>query len=81
MAGTIFLGLVLIVVGFFAVWKSYVFEEYIGNLAELMSSPQWSWLSWKLLGVVFMFLGAIMVFGLLPLVFGRLFGNFFHIEF
>lgn len=70
------LGLLITAVGFFMVWKTHRWREYVGSLNDILGYPQWSWLDWNVLGVLTMVIGVVVMFGLLQtflaLTLGRL---------
>lgn len=62
--GSFVLGLLIIAVGFFMIWKTHRWQEYVGSLNDILGYPQWSWLDWDTLGVLTMVIGAVVMFGL-----------------
>lgn len=74
--GLFILGALMMGVGFLAVWKTNWFLENLGDIGELFGSGQ-QWLSWKLVGLVLMFLGFLVAFGLLELFFAATIGGLF----
>ncbi len=78
--GSFFLGFVLFVAGFFAVWRTRILRDYVGDLSTLVGAPEHEWLDWKLLGVIAMLLGILIMFGIFPLLWQLTVGSFFRIE-
>lgn len=74
--GFFILGMLMMGIGFLAVWKTNWFLENLGDIGELFGSTQ-TWLSWKLVGIVLMFLGFMVAFGLLQAFFGATVGGLF----
>lgn len=79
MIGSFLLGLVFLVAGFLMLWRTRIFREFVGDLATVLGSPERTWLDWKLLGVIFMFVGMLLIFGILPRLLSRIVGNISHV--
>ena len=73
------IGLVMVIVGFFAVWKTDWFIRNFGDLGEAFGAVGATWMSWKLFGVIFMFLGFFIAFDLFGQVFGGILRTLFSI--
>lgn len=75
--GLIFLGLILLALGFTMVWRTNVFLQWFGDLGAMLGFINANWLSWKVLGMLFMVLGFLLATNLLQLflqvTLGRLF--------
>lgn len=65
------------VIGFLIVWKTKVFLETFGDLGSLLNMYDKPWISWKTLGVILIFLGFMIAFGLFQLFFSVVFGRLF----
>ena len=63
-------------VGFMAVWKTNWFLENLGDISMLFGNGQ-QWLSWKVVGLILLFGGFLVAFGLLQLFFAATIGQFF----
>jgi hypothetical protein len=74
--GIFLLGLIMMAIGFMAVWKTNWFLQNFGDISELFGSGQ-QWLSWKAVGLFFMFLGFLVAFGLIQAFFGATIGGLF----
>jgi len=61
----------MIILGFFAVSKTQWFLRNLGDIGQAFGAVGATWMSWKLFGLIFMFLGFFIAFDL----FGRLFGG------
>lgn len=70
------MGLVFVVVGFLAVWKSYWFRRNIGDINELFGYPGVTWLNWNTVGIFLLFIGVIIMFGLFQLAMVSFLGPF-----
>lgn len=75
--GLMLLGLVLLAIGFFMVWKTNLFLQWFGDIGEMLGFVNANWLSWKVLGMLLMILGFLLATNLLQLflqvTLGRLF--------
>ncbi|MAF81054.1 hypothetical protein CL628_03515 [bacterium] len=65
------IGLIMVIIGFFAVAKTQWFLRNLGDLGEAFGAIGATWMSWKVFGLIFMGLGFAIAFDL----FGRLFGG------
>lgn len=78
-----FLGLVigipLMVVGFFAVWKTRWFIDSLGDISAVFSNNSTPWLSWKLVGLFLIIFGYLLAFGLFGALFGGITKNIFFL--
>lgn len=74
--GVIF-GLAMMVVGFFAVWKTDTFVKNFGDVGAMFGNPENPYASWKIVGVVLMIAGFIIGTGLLTLFLQVLLGSLF----
>lgn len=75
--GGFILGVILMAVGFLAVWKTNWFLENLGDVGEMIGVYDKPWLSWKTLGVAFIFIGFMIAFGLFQVFFAAIFGRIF----
>lgn len=69
------IGLVLIVVGFYMVWKGSRLRQTVGDLASIIGV---SWLDWPVIGVVIMVAGGLLMTGLLETLLLGLLGGFLN---
>lgn len=67
----------MMVVGYFAVARTNWFLENLGDLSAIFGEGK-SWLSWKLLGILFLIFGFLIAFGLLQLFFAVTLGGLFR---
>lgn len=76
--GGFILGLILMVAGFFMVWRTNIFLTSFGDISELFGATGASWLSWKIVGMILMVIGFLVAFGLLSLFFQLTIGRLFQ---
>jgi hypothetical protein len=53
----IFLGIILMALGFFMVWRTNLLVQWFGDLSLLTGV---NWLSWKIVGLAFMLFGFLL---------------------
>ena len=70
-------GVTMMVIGFFTIWKTQWFIRNFGDLGQAVGAVGATWLSWKLFGVIFLFLGFFFAFGLFSTIFGGLLNSLF----
>lgn len=75
--GLFLFGLILMVIGFLAVWKTYWFTQNLGEISDLLQFQTTRYVNWKTVGVVMMIIGFIIAFGLLDLFFEVVVSRFF----
>ena len=66
--GHFFLGLFLMVVGFMIVWKSESILSFFGPIGffeKYLGSEGGSRLGWKLIGILFLFIGFLVTIGMI----------------
>ena len=78
----IFLGFLIIIVGFFFIWKAYWIVSYFGRIEwaeEKLSLSGGTKFFWKMFGLLIIFLGFLTIFnllgGIILSIFGRTFSN------
>jgi hypothetical protein len=71
------LGMIIMAVGFFTVVRTDIFLQSFGDLGEMFGIPNASWMSWKMAGILLMFVGFMIAFGLLQLFFRATIGQLF----
>jgi hypothetical protein len=71
-------GVLLMAIGFFMVYRTNVFEDSLGNLGDALGLMNANWLSWKLLGILFLIIGFLVAFSLLQLFLALTIGQFVH---
>lgn len=71
-------GVIMMIIGFFAVRKTDWFLQNLGDLSEMFGAMNARWLSWKLFGVVFLLLGFMIAFGLFEAFFAATIGPLFQ---
>jgi len=74
--GFFVLGMIMMTVGFFAVWKTNYFLQWFGDISELFGVVNAQWLSWKAFGVFLMFFGFLIAFNLFGTIFAGTIGQF-----
>ena len=77
--GLIFLGLIMMAVGFLMVWRTNLLLQWFGDLGETLGFFGARWLSWKTAGILFMLFGFLLATNLLPIFFQALFGRLFFL--
>jgi hypothetical protein len=72
-----FIGVVLMAIGFLIVWRTNYLIQWFGDIGEAFGAVGMPWLSWKMFGVIMLFVGFFVAFGLfqaiLAVTIGRLF--------
>jgi hypothetical protein len=76
--GMFLLGAILMVLGFFMVYRSRVFDEAFGDFGLALGFYDAKWLSWKTLGLFLMLVGFLIAFNLFNLFLVVTFGSFFQ---
>lgn len=76
--GGFIVGLIMMVIGFFAVRKTDWFLQNLGDLSEMLGAMNARWLSWKLFGALFLIVGFMFAFGLFGPFFQATVGQFFE---
>lgn len=71
--GSVLLGLGLIAVGVFMVWKGSRLRQWVGDIASILEV---SWLDWPVLGVIVILLGGLLMTGLIQTILVRVLGGF-----
>ena len=71
--GSVLLGLVLIAVGSFMVWKGSRLRQWVGDIASILEV---SWLDWPVLGVIVILLGGLLMTGLIQTILVGVLGGF-----
>ena len=61
----VLIGLALFGLGFLMVWRRRNFRSGAGDLGSFFNLPGSSWLTWEALGSALMFIGFMLVFGIL----------------
>jgi hypothetical protein len=74
-----FIGLVLMVLGFVIVWKTNYLVQWFGDIGEAFGAVGMPWLSWKLFGVILLFIGFFVAFGLFQAIIAVTIGRLFTI--
>lgn len=75
--GAFVFGSLMMVTGFFAVWKTNWFLETFGDIGSLFNMYDKPWISWKTIGVFLLFVGFMIAFGLFQIFFRVVFGRLF----
>lgn len=65
------------ITGFLIVWKTNYLLQWFGDIGEAFGAVGIPWLSWKLCGLVLLFLGFFITFGLFEAIFTVTFGRLF----
>lgn len=73
------IGLVMMAVGFLTVWKTNYLIQWFGDIGEAFGVVGMPWMSWKMFGVILLFLGFFIAFGLFEAVFTATLGRLFTI--
>ncbi len=68
------LGLLVMGIGFTMVWRTNRWDEFFGSFEYAVGV---SWLSWKTVGIILIFVGFLVAFGLLQAFFLATIGRFF----
>ena len=74
-----FIGLIMMVAGFLIIWKTSYMLQWFGDISTLFGAVGARWLSWKIVGVIFLFLGFMIAFGLFQSFFALTLGRLFTI--
>lgn len=75
--GGFILGLIIFAAGFTMVWRTNWFVENWGDIGQIVGLNNATWASWKFFGIILIFLGFLVAFGLLQLFFEATIGRFF----
>ncbi len=75
--GTFLLGTIIMAIGFFMVARTNQFQDWFGDLGSALGIQNASWVSWKVLGLAFLFVGFLLAFSLVQLFFALTIGQFF----
>lgn len=75
--GGFLFGVILMIIGFLAVWKTEWFLRWLGDISDLFGAVGLRWLSWKILGIVLIVLGFLTAFGLFGPLITLTVGRFF----
>lgn len=67
------------IVGYLAVRKTDWFLRNLGDISELFGIINARWLSWKVVGLIFLLLGFMFAFGLFEAFFNQTIGRLFQI--
>lgn len=78
--GSFLLGLLLLGVGFLAVWKTTWFRNNMGDPGIVFGLQNYPWMSWKLVGLLLMLLGFLIAFGLLQAFMAVTIGGLFQLN-
>ncbi len=76
----ILLGFIVILVGFFFIWKNHWIVEYFGRIPwaeEKFSSSGGTYFFWKMFGLLTIFIGFLLMFNLLGGIILSIFGRTF----
>ncbi|MEX0649654.1 MAG: hypothetical protein WD200_01480 [Candidatus Andersenbacteria bacterium] len=76
--GGFIFGIFLMGIGFLAVYKTYWFEQNLGDVGAVFGINDQPWMSWKFFGIVLMLIGFLVAFGLLSFFFQVTIGRFFN---
>jgi len=74
--GFFVLGTLMMVAGFFMVWKTAWWDNNWGDIGAIVGVHGSSLTSWKLAGVIFLFVGFLIGFGILEAFFHITIGQF-----
>lgn len=72
--GYFILGLLVMGIGFTMVWRTNVWDDFFGSFEYAVGV---SWLSWKVVGIIFLFIGFLVAFGLIQAFFAATIGQLF----
>lgn len=72
--GYFILGLLVMGIGFTMVWRTNVWDDFFGSFEYAVGV---SWLSWKVVGIIFLFTGFLVAFGLIQAFFTATIGQLF----
>ncbi|MGH9857467.1 MAG: hypothetical protein ACRD4B_06440 [Acidobacteriota bacterium] len=75
--GSFLLGSILMAIGFVMVWRTNWFIQNFGDLGDAFGITNANWMSWKVFGVGFLFLGFLIALGILQLFLAATLGRFF----
>jgi hypothetical protein len=67
------------VLGFVIVWKTNYLVQWFGDIGEAFGAVGMPWLSWKLFGVILLFIGFFVAFGLFQAIIAVTIGRLFTI--
>lgn len=76
--GGFILGLLMFAVGFVMIWRTRYFDDFFGDIGVALGLYNSSWFNWKTLGVIFMFVGFLVAFGLIQAFISATFGQIFQ---
>lgn len=72
--GYFILGLIVMILGFTMVWRTNRWDEFFGSFEYAVGI---SWLSWKTVGIIIIFVGFLVAFGLIQAFIVATLGRFF----
>jgi len=72
-----FIGIVVMFLGFLLVSQTQWFLQNFGDVGMAFGAVGMPWLSWKLMGVIFIFAGFIIAFNLFGAIFGGILNRLF----
>jgi len=70
------LGVIIMGLGFLMVWRTRWFEDFFGSIQYAFGV---AWLTWKMIGLIFLLVGFLLAFGLFGLFWERTIGGLFHL--
>lgn len=73
--GYFILGLLVMGIGFTMVWRTNIWDDFFGSFEYAVGV---SWLSWKTVGIVLIFVGFLLAFGLMQAFLYATIGRFFN---
>lgn len=78
--GGFIVGMVMMILGFFAVARTNWFLENMGDVSQIFGLQNAQWFSWKLVGIILLVLGFMIAFGLFELFFLSVLGGLFGLN-
>ena len=72
-----FLGFLMMIIGFLIVWRTNYLVQWFGDIGEAFGAVGMPWLSWKLFGIILLFVGFFVAFGLFEAIFAVTLGRLF----
>jgi len=73
------IGIVLMALGFVIIYKTNYFLQWFGDIGEAFGAVGMPWLSWKVFGLLMLFVGFFVAFGLLQAIVAVTIGRLFTV--